>query len=105
MVFKLVWNSDLLMENNICDTVGSVSPHARDVTYVSVRLKFVGHRQISNQTKRFALMIISFPSKCDAECKLIRKSYFSNFCVFLYESKDKLRAGRFHSASEYLNIF
>ena len=55
--------------------------------------------------QRFALMIISFPSKCDAECKLIRKSYFSNFCVFLYESKDKLRAGRFHSASEYLNIF
>ena len=45
----------MLMENNICDTVGNVS-HARDMCYCQFMLnnyvEHVGRRQISNQTKR-----------------------------------------------------
>ena len=78
------WSFWILMENNICDTVGSVS-HARDICFSQFMLNnnvdHVGHRQISNQTKNM-LILISEHMWWWVQDK-IRNAYFLNLCVFI----------------------
>lgn len=78
------WSFWILMENNFCDTVGSVS-QARDICFSQFMLNnnvdHVGHRQISNQTKN--MLILSSEHMWWWVQDRIRNAYFLNLCVFI----------------------